>query len=374
MAFKDVIGHQYLKNRLIQNIESGRRAHALIFSGKDGYGTLQMAIAYAEHIISFDESHTKINDPLNHPDVHFFFPVVKKGSGNASPLSADYVADFRLFVKKYPYGNLEDWYNFIEAGNKQGVITVDEAHVIMKTLALKSFSGQSKVLIIWHAEKMTTPCANKLLKWIEEPNPKTTIILIAEQPEMLLQTIQSRCQTVAVNPIAINDVNSFLVHKEVPINQAEKIAIASEGNLRTALNTIYDGDNNLFFEQLFVEWVRTAFSAKSNKSSINTLMAWSEKVSDLGRESIKLFLEYSLDVFRQALLLNYGVSDFVHLHLQEKKFSLKNFSKFIGGHNVEHINSNIQDAIFHIERNANGKIVLTDLSIKLTRLLHKPQQ
>lgn len=369
MTFENVIGQESIKTNLIQNIESGRRPHAIAFSGLDGYGTLQMAISYAEYLMRFDANSNGFIDPLNHPDIHFFFPVVKKGS-SSSTLSKDYMLEFKSFVNKHPYGDLKDWYNFIEAGNKQGVITVDEAQVILKTLALKSFSGQSKVLIVWHAEKMTNSCANKLLKWIEEPNPKTTIILITEQHEMLLKTIQSRCQIITTKPIPPADIGEVLKKRGVEAAHADQIAKSSEGNLQTALSFLTNKDNDLLFEQFFIEWVRTAFRAKSNKNSINTLMNWSDKVSKLGRESVKQFLVYSSEAFRQALLLNYGVSNFVYLKIREESFSLEKFSKFIGGHNIEDICTEIQKSIFHIERNANGKIVLIDLSIKLTRLLH----
>ena len=373
MGFKEVAGHDSLKQHLIQNIESGRTAHALVFFGKDGYGALQLAIAYAQNIIAFESKSNATIDALNHPDIHFFFPVVKKGIGSASPLSKDYISDFKTFIQEQPYGNLKDWYNCIDAGNKQGVITVEEAHVIMKTLALKSFSGQSKVLIIWHAEKMTLSCANKLLKWIEEPNPKTTIILVSEQPDLLLKTIQSRCQVVRIPPFSIEEISAEMVQNNIPFEKAINIARASEGNLRTALGYVKGREQELMFEDLFIDWVRTAFRAKSARKSINKLMDWSDTVSRLGRESSKEFLKYSLELFRQALLLNYNTSEFVYFEFNDKSFSLEKFSKFIGGHNIEDICTEIEDAMFHIERNANGKIVLTDLSIKLTRLLHKPQ-
>lgn len=103
-------------------------------------------------------------------------------------------------------------------------------------------------------------------------------------------------------------------------------------------------------------------------------MAWSERVSKLGREKEKQFLYYSLDFFRQAMLLNYGLKKMVHLKIQDATFSLEKFAFFIDGINIENIDKEIKSAIYHIERNGNGKIILTDLSIKLTRLLHKKKR
>ena len=79
----------------------------------------------------------------------------------------------------------------------------------------------------------------------------------------------------------------------------------------------------------------------------------------------------SLDFFRQALMVNYGALDLVYFKISDKTFSLEKFAHFIDAQNIEKICGEVESAIYHIERNANGKIVLTDLSIKLTRLLHQ---
>ncbi len=371
MTFEDIIGQEHLKSFLQQNIKSGRAPHAQLFVGKDGLGALPLAIAYASYLIESENPGQKIN-PLENPDIHFFFPVVKKEKSSSAFISKDYMKEWREFITSKPYGTLNDWYAAINAGNKQGVITVEEAHAIIKTLGLKSFGGGSKVLIIWHAEKMNTACANKLLKWFEEPNEKTCIILITEQEDMLLKTIQSRCQSVHLHPLSEPQIaNALMRFHNLDETSAKQIARRAEGNLSTALKLIDQEDDKVEFEKLFIEWVRTAFQAKSNKKAINKLMSWSEVVAKLGREREKQFLSYSLDFFRQALMVNYGALDLVHFEISDKTFSLEKFANFIDAQNIESICAEIERAIYHIERNANGKIVLTDLSIKLTRLLHQ---
>lgn len=371
MTFEDIIGQEHLKPFLQQNIQSGRAPHAQLFVGKDGLGALPLAIAYASYLIELENPVQKIN-PLENPDIHFFFPVVKKEKSSSTFISKDYMKEWREFITSKPYGTLNDWYGAINAGNKQGVITVEEAHAIIKTLELKSFGGGSKVLIIWHAEKMNSACANKLLKWFEEPNEKTCIILITEHEDMLLQTIKSRCQSVLLHPLSEPQITNALIHlQNIDEASAKQIAHRAEGNLSAALKLIDREDDKIQFEKLFIEWVRTAFQAKSNKKAINKLMAWSEAVVKLGREMEKQFLSYSLDFFRQALMINYGALDLVHFEISDKTFSLEKFANFIDAQNIESICTEIESAIYHIERNANGKIVLTDLSIKLTRLLHQ---
>jgi DNA polymerase-3 subunit delta' len=169
----------------------------------------------------------------------------------------------------------------------------------------------------------------------------------------------------------IQITNALVKIKKLDNSRAKQIAHRSEGNFNTAMKLIDQGDQISQFEALFIDWVRTAFQAKANKKSINRLMEWSEAIAKLGREKEKLFLGYSLEFFRQALLLNYGALDLVHFELLDQSFSLKKFARFIDAKNIEKICSELESAIHHIERNANGKIVFTDLSIKLTRLLHQ---
>ena len=71
------------------------------------------------------------------------------------------------------------------------------------------------------------------------------------------------------------------------------------------------------------------------------------------------------------MLLNYSATDLVYYQTKVEKFDINKFSPFVHENNIEDISSELQDAIYHIERNGNAKIILTDLSIKLTRLLHK---
>ena len=125
------------------------------------------------------------------------------------------------------------------------------------------------------------------------------------------------------------------------------------------------------FEEWFIQWVRAAFRAKGNASAINDLIKWSETIAVIGREPQKRFLNYCIDMFRQALLLNYQAPSLVYYEPRIEKFKLENFAAFVNDKNIIQIFEQLSDAIYHIERNGNPKIILTDLSIKLTRLIHK---
>lgn len=381
MLFSNILGQDHLKNHLTQSVDNGRIPHAQLFVGPEGSGTLPMAIAYAQYILCNNKGaentggnescNLKFNN-LSHPDFHFAFPVATNDKIKSHPVSNHFMEEWRQLLKEQPYGNLFDWYKVLGVDNKQGQIGVDEALDIVKALSLKSYEGGYKVMLIWMAEKMNGAASNKLLKLIEEPPDKTVFILIAEDEEQIISTIRSRCQILHFPPLAEIVIKEALIKNyQLEDSIATKLAHQSNGNYNKACDLVYQDSEDLQFEEWFVFWIRSAFKAKGNKSAIHDLISWSEEIAKTGRETQKQFLLFCIDFFRQALLLNYGATELVFMETKSKNFKLENFAPFVNEANILDISSELQDAIYHIERNGNSKIILTDLSIKLTRLLHK---
>ncbi|MEX1384539.1 ATP-binding protein, partial [Lutibacter sp.] len=354
---------------------NGRVSHAQLFIGKEGSGVLQMAIAYAQYILASNS-----NDPemvaikcekLMHPDLHFAFPVATNENIKSKPISNDFLEEWRDFVKNKPYGNLFEWLQSIGVENKQGQIGVDEAEQIVKSLKLKSYEGGFKIMIIWMAEKMNNSASNKLLKLLEEPPEKTVFLLVAEDEQQLITTIKSRCQILHFPLLSNQVIEKGLIEKEgtdQPI--AAQIAHQADGNFNKALHLLHNDNADEQFEQWFITWIRAAFKAKGNAAVIQNLISWSETIAKSGRETQKRFLKYCLQFFRQAMLLNYSADSLVFLEPKTPGFKLDNFAPFIHSGNILEITKELNEAIYHIERNGNAKIILLDLSIKLTRLLH----
>ncbi|MFH4969255.1 DNA polymerase III subunit [Gaetbulibacter sp. M240] len=383
MLFSEILGQDHIKKHLTQSADNGRIPHAQLFVGPEGCGTLPMAIAYAQYILcgningennSGNETCNLKFNHLSHPDLHFVFPVTTSDKVKKHPVSAHYMEEWRQLLKEQPYGNLFDWYRLLGVDNKQGLISVDEAQDIIKALSLKAYEGGYKIMIIWMAEKMNAASANKLLKLIEEPPNKTIFILIAEDEEQIINTIRSRCQVLHFPPLAEAIIKKALMEKQnVPEAVATKIAHQAHGNYNKAFDLINKSSEDLQFETWFIFWIRSAFKAKGNKAAIRDLISWSEDIAKSGRETQKQFLHFCLDFFRQAMLLNYKAHDLVYYEPETDSFDLKKFAPFVHGGNIIEINNELQDAMYHIERNGNAKIILTDLSIKLTRLLHKKE-
>ena len=377
MLFNQIIGQDHIKKHLQVSAEQGRIPHAQLFIGKEGCGTLPMALAYAQFLLSHFSDNPEISaikcEKLQHPDLHFAFPVTTTETVKSHPVSDLFLDDWRQFISTQSYGSLFNWLQHIGVENKQGLINVEEAEEIVKKLQLKSYEAGFKVMIIWLADKMNGAASNKLLKLIEEPPQKTVFILVTEDEEQLLNTITSRCQALHFPLLSEQDIaNSLVVNYQLTENEASKIAHQSEGNYNKALELLNNDASDLVFEEWFVAWVRTAFRAKGNVAVVQQLIAWSDTISKTGRETQKRFLEYCLQFFRQALLFNYKSEQLVFIETKTD-FTLSKFAPFVHSSNILDIEKEISDAMYHIERNGNPKIILLDLSIKLTRFLHKKE-
>ena len=380
MLFKDILGLRHIKSHLTKSADANRIPHAQLFVGAEGTGVLPMALAYAQYIIcqNTGAENAEGNEACNikcatfsHPDIHFAFPVANSDKAKKHAVSDHYLQEWRTFLKEQPYGNLFDWYRLIGIEKKQGQIGVDEAQDMVRKLSLKSYEGGYKVMLIWMADRMNISAANKLLKLIEEPPEKTVFIFMAEDEEQIIQTIRSRCQVLHFPPLSEEDIAIALEAQEVSREEAYRIAHEANGNFNKALDLLHKDSEELVFEKWFVQWVRSAFKAKGNKAAIHDLIMWSEEVAKTGRETQKNFLLYCLNVMRQALLINYNAQGLAYMQIHVDGFHLSKFAPFVHEGNILDITKELEDAIYHVERNGNSKIILTDLSIKLTRLLHR---
>lgn len=382
MDFSEIIGQETIKSHLKNSVENNRIPHAQLFTGNPGSGLLPMAIAFAKELLC--SAHEK-NSPeylncankvakLSHPDLHFIYPVNTNEDIKKNAVSDNFSDEWRNFVFQNPYASLFEWLQNLGIENKQGNISKFEAEAIAKKLSLKAYEGGYKILIIWMAELMNQECSNKILKILEEPPEKTVLLLLTENEDRIITTIRSRCQRLQFPSLSENDISETLISKHFASeNVAKKTARQAGGDFNKALQLIENKGEDALFEGWFITWVRTAFRAKGNKNAINQLLDWSDVLAIQGRETQKKFLSYCLEIFRQALLLNYKADSLLFFETIDQSFSLEKFSPFVHQNNIFEISTALEEAYYHIERNGNSKIVFTDLSIQLTRLIHKPE-
>mgnify|MGYP000203256532 CR=1 FL=1 len=389
MLLREVIGQEKLQQQLVDMVQHQRLSHAMLMMGPEGSGVLPLAIAFAQYIVSIpraseavvdmfadplsNTSDVKIPGPdeieqlasyqraaaLMHPDLHFSFPSISEKPGQKN-VSSNHIESWREFINGYPYGNVFDWLQFIKADNKQGNISADECNEIIKKLSFKSFESAYKVLVLWMPEYLGKE-GNKLLKLIEEPPDNTIFILVAASEENILPTILSRCQFVKVPRLSTDEIESALMGRaKLAPEKAKQVAILAEGNYREALHLIQHSDQD--YISMIKDWLNAIL-----KMGPLAQLKWVEEMSKLGREQQKQFLKYFNHLLEHSIRLKTMGSD-LPLDSDLKDFALR-INKIAGVSQMESIVNELDKSIYHIERNANPKMLFMALSIKLYHII-----
>ncbi len=373
MQFIDIIGQAAVKTRLLQSVKENRVSHSLLFQGAEGVGNLPIAIAFAQYLFCKNKTENdscgtcsscvKITK-LIHPDLHLVFPIAYSKT-NGIEKSADLLSEFRASFLKQPYMDLRYWMDEVGAENKQATIPAQESSDILQKLSLTSFEGGYKIMIIWMPEKMNASSANKILKILEEPPDQTIFILVTHYSEQILPTILSRTQLIKLDNVSDEEIiNALIKRSGIVANTAANIARLCDGNYFQAQLLAYDADEITKWLSHFQQFMRGCL-----KFDMIKISQWIEETSALGREKQKQFLHYSIHLFRSCLMQNFGSPSLVKLGVEETEFIIK-FSPFIHLNNFEKIIEEFNKAYYHIERNANPKILFIDLALKINELLN----
>lgn len=366
MQFKDIIGQDEAKQRLLQGVKNGRIPHAQLFAGPEGSGNLALALAFMQYLSCTDTTDTdscgvcatcRKMSAMVHPDVHYTFPFPSSAGDSCSEL----YEPFRKYVKENPYLNYESWMKHLEAENKQGNIPVEECLAIIKNLSLKPFEGGYKMLLIWFPEFLGNS-GNMLLKTIEEPPQKTIILLVTHQPDQVLGTILSRTQLVRVPPIEEAPLTRALVERhQLGEDEAQRIAFMSQGDYLRALE-LMSNEENEYLEPLRT-WLGLCY-----KKNLPEAVKWGDAYSAKGREQIKGFLTYTLEIIRSILVYGH-LKERAGLSGPEQAF-VSNFSSILNtSTKIEQLYNWVNGAIYEVERNGQAKIIFADLSFKIAKLL-----
>ena len=350
MQFKDIEGQRDIINRLTQTIDNGRVSHAQLIVGNNHDGGVAMALAYLQYLCCDHREHyaeatgqelradscgtcpnCKKIASMMHPDLHFIFPNAATNRVDKDPESQDFMTEFRAFVERtHGGGSLDEWFAALEIEKKMAMINVRDANTAIRLLELKAYEGGWKMLVVWMPEKMNAEAANKLLKTLEEPTPKTLIMMVGENDEALLPTIRSRVQTIRLHP---------------------------SPRQRSA-------DEKETYAPMMVGWLRMLFKLK-----MKDLAEQVEKMASLNREQLKLMLQFVLTTMQECFLST--VADMpCNLNSGDAKFDAQ-FPRMVTANNIEQINAALGDAIFAVERNANAKIALMELSFRISKALKK---
>lgn len=377
MFFKDIIGQEELKARLRKSVTEQRVSHAQLFSENEGYGALALAIAYAAFINCPNRSDedacgvcpscVKFKKYM-HPDLHFIYPTVKTDDKR---ISQDYFQEWLAMLDDSDcYCTAADWIERLNAANKQAMIYVDEADHLLKTMHYKSYESEYKVIVIWLIEKMQYQAAPKLLKILEEPPEKTLFLLITQTPEEILSTIKSRTQLLRLPPIdekaLTEDIRNHFA--DVADDKIARIVHLAEGSRSKAFKLMeYDDEEKEYFH-LFVDWMRTCYVADVQKA-----LTMAESFSKMGRERQKNFFTHALQLLHFFVQYHSQGAPAVKVDEEELAFIGK-FAPYVHLKNAAVYAEAFEEAITHLERNANPTILFMDISAKIMSWIAKEKR
>ena len=290
---------------------------------------------------------------LNTPDVIVLLPAPTRKN------EVEILDEFRRTFIEFPYITLFEWSKNITAGSKQLIISVDDIRTLKEKLVYKNFVLKNRVVIIWYSETMNTQAANALLKSLEEPTINTYFILTTENYSTLLPTITSRCQRFILDKIPYELIKDYLINNEgVPQNKAEIIAKLSDGSLSNAYRLIKDIEDNSMLEDL------KTLLGHSYRGKLEKLNEFANKFAHSNKEYQKFFLNYVLQKFRAAMLLQLGITKDTLILNKEKQivdYLAKTMDQNLLIYLIEEIDKGIQD----ISRNVNAQLWMFNFGLNL---------
>ena len=370
MRFQDIPGMEKEKASLIEGVQADHVAHAQLFSGSDGSANLALALAFATYVNCQQPTNTDAcgecsacqkNKKFIHPDVHFIFPTAATDKLKREDATSEkFLKEWRSFLSEQPFSNLEDWASFYGWGDKRLIIPIKESRNIISALSLKSFEGKYKIMLIWYPENMMAPAANAILKVLEEPPGKTLFLLVSRDANALLNTILSRVQQFSVPSFADDDIKQVLQTREgLTPEEIDRMAYEADGNMRQALEMKLEGVD---VAEYFRQWMRHCF-----KVDFTEMVRMSNDYQKQGKSFQQSLLRTALILLRETLLEGVQAQQISRLPEKEKDF-IQKFSKVFNPSKVAQITPLISEAQYHLDRNANPKILFLDLSLTIAQI------
>ena len=386
MSWKNIIG-QKQQIRVLQNaLETGRFAHAYLFTGPDGSGKESVAFEIAS-ILNCREtpanpqagSCESCPDCLQvrsfiHPNVEYIFPV-ESALLDAADISKKENKRFTEARERYDALIEQKKQNpyFAPAMERSMGILTEQIITLQHKAMFMPNKGSKKIFIISQAERLHPSAANKLLKLLEEPPPHVLFILVSSRPEALLPTIRSRCQAVRFSRVTTQELQCWLKENrpEIMDNERSLIASFSRGNLRLAWELINNRDSNpsetatIVLRDKALDYLRNVLTPSRFHEAVSSC---EQNAKNLSRGDLTLFLASLLLFFQDANHRSIK-PDFQELNNPDITNAIDRFTKNFPKPDFFQISTVTEDAIRAIDRNANPLLVMASFTANIKALL-----
>ncbi|MDD4939142.1 MAG: AAA family ATPase [Candidatus Omnitrophica bacterium] len=323
MSFKDIKGQERPVHLLQEYIRLGCLTGSYLFTGEEGIGKMLTAKTLAK-VLNCEAGPGDSCDACpsclkiekgEHPDVQIIDGLGIDGCGGA--------AEPALYAA--------------------GQVKIEQIRQMQRHISLRPYEGKRKVFIIDNAHTLTQDAGNALLKILEEPPAASLIILISAKSAMLLKTIVSRCKSIKFFPLKRSALEEILKNDfRLEEGRAHFLAYFSEGRLGRAIRL---KDSDILKEKnSAIDGFAAAEDKARARTSLNALAAW----------------------FRDIYILKAGApcSELINLDRKEELSRHRDNYTFA---DLDAIFNSISTALFYLERNANVKLLMSNLKASLQR-------
>ena len=299
LEFKDILGHEQIKEHFQNAAATGKVSHAYILSGEEGMGKKTLANAFAMTLLCEE--------------------------GGREPCMQCHAC------KQVLSGNHPD--------------------LINDTIMVRPYSSQYKIYIVDEAQKMTVQAQNALLKTIEEPPAYAVIMLLTTNQDAFLQTILSRCVQLKLKPLKDSVVKTYLEEKlQVKDIQAEIYSAFARGNLGKAIHLAQSEDFKMMYEEIL------KLLKEIKEMDISQLLDVIRKLKD-DNTDIKECLDFMQMWYRDILM--YKTTKDLNLLIFKDEFSaVKKAASLSSYEGLEQILGAIDKARVRLDANVNMELVM----------------
>jgi DNA polymerase-3 subunit delta' len=345
IAFDEVVGHSKAKALFRRALQSGRLAHAYLLEGPPGIGKETLAFAVAKALLCTDQpgegclgcSACRRADNLLHPDLWYLFPHPSKlGSVQRAELAKQKIQRKRVS------------YSFPATAS----IPLSEVRMVQKVANLKPLEGSWKVFVVREADRLTEEASNALLKTLEEPPPRTVMLLTSAASHALLPTVVSRCQRVPMGRLSVDDVATVLKHRLCVKEDAVLWARLAEGSPARAWEIAMDEGS-----MAARECAAALLESCLDRDRREALRIAEQVAARRDRGFAEAVLQCLLGLCRDAVVLQTSgpqlVQNIDHAELADRVGAARTFAE------LENASRHVSDACIALRRNANLRIAIS---------------
>ena len=284
-----ILGHEDVFDQFRRRIERGRLASTFLFVGPPGIGKKTTAIKLAQALLCETHPEEKLEpcdrcescvqvEAGTHPDLQI---ISKPADKNFIPIE--------MFI-----------------GDREHRMSEGLCH----SISLKPFRGGRRIAIIDDADYLNQEGANCLLKTLEEPPPKSILILISTSEQKQLPTIRSRCQLVRFRPLNESQISQLLLEKGIVAEAAEaaRLARLSQGSLERAIE-LSDPELGEFRQRIFAELSRGSFESVAFAKEVSEFVDGAGKEAPPRRARLRQVIGFATEFYRELLRVWNGLSD-----------------------------------------------------------------